>query len=585
MVLLGVMLSEKMVCKYCLVTHMANLTFLGVSSVAALGRGFRKPALAGAPALAGVLVLACTALAVADQRVKHEVQKTQQNDLDASLEEIMRASGVAPAAPAEAPAGAPGKTLPMPEPAMLLPLEGETGAGEQPAQGTGAPAAAPASQPEAESPKWFTGRYRIGPEKAGVRVVIFTDYQCPDCKRIEGQLEGILATSDNISMSVKHWPFCPDCNPTPNVPNMHPNACWAARAAETAGMLYGAEGFHKMHKWLFERSGLFRTQEELEVGLRACGMDPARFLPVMTGDEPLKAIRADIEEGNALGLMRTPMIFINGVELKGWAARPDAVTDAVTRLLAAKPEARTAENDHPPRAFAKAVADWREEKAMAWPRRAKPYGMGGDYAARSQVVLFGDFQEAGTATADAAIRAYITGRRDVRYEFRYYPVDRSCNPNIPSNLPLPIKDVAGCRAAKAAEAAGQLGGDAAYWGMHEWLMTHQTSFNDDAALRAEAQAVGLDPDAFIAKMNSPEVSQIIATDVDIGHRVGITEIPRISVNGKLIPRWKLPGGGVLETIIEEGTKPVAAPAQTVDPLKGIRMPVMPRPMVTPTPHK
>jgi protein-disulfide isomerase len=377
---------------------------------------------------------------------------------------------------------------------------------------------------------------------------------------------------------VKHWPFCPECNKTPNVPNMHPNACWAARAAETAGMLYGPAGFHKLHKWLFEKNGLFMTQQDLEVGLKACDMDPLKFVPMMTSDEPLKNILSDIEEGNALGLMRTPMIFINGIELKGWAAKPDAVADAVTRLLAANPEARTAENDHPPRAFAKAVADWRDQTAMAWPRRPKPYGMGGDYGAPSQIVVFGDFQEANTAEADAAIRNYIAGRRDVRYEFRYYPIDRACNSNVAPNLPLPFKEIAGCRAAKAAEAAGQLGGDSAYWKMHEWLMTHQTSFKDDAAIKAQAQAIGLNPDEFAAKMESAEVSQIISSDIDIGHRVGITEIPRISVNGKLVPRWKVPGGGVLETIIEEGLKPIVPPAQTVDPLKGIPMP---RPVLQP----
>jgi hypothetical protein len=74
------------------------------------------------------------------------------------------------------------------------------------------------------------------------------------------------------------------------------------------------------------------------------------------------------------------------------------------------------------------------------------------------------------------------------------------------------------------------------------------------------------------------VSQIISSDIDIGHRVGITEIPRISVNGKLVPRWKVPGGGVLEMIIEEGLRPIVPPAQTVDPLKGIPMP---RPVLQP----
>jgi hypothetical protein len=47
----------------------------------------------------------------------------------------------------------------------------------------------------------------------------------------------------------------------------------------------------------------------------------------------------------------------------------------------------------------------------------------------------------------------------------------------------------------------------------------------------------------------------------------------------------VPGGGVIEMIIEEGTKPIVAPPQTVDPLKGMpRMPLTPgrQPQLSPT---
>jgi len=44
----------------------------------------------------------------------------------------------------------------------------------------------------------FTGRYRLGPERAAMRLVLFTDYQCPDCARIEREAAGLLAERGDV---------------------------------------------------------------------------------------------------------------------------------------------------------------------------------------------------------------------------------------------------------------------------------------------------------------------------------------------------------------------------------------------------
>src|SRR5690606_27324872 len=114
-------------------------------------------------------------------------------------------------------------------------------------------AAAPA---RAQGLAGFEGRYRHGPEVVPVRIVVFTDYQCPDCDQLDQTLEGLIQGRPDVAVSVKHFPFSKACNP--NVPReMHPNACWAARAAEAAGVLRGRDGFWAMHRWLFSRRGSF----------------------------------------------------------------------------------------------------------------------------------------------------------------------------------------------------------------------------------------------------------------------------------------------------------------------------------------
>ena len=154
----------------------------------------------------------------------------------------------------------------------------------------------------------------LGPEDAAVKGVMFTDYQCPDCKRFETPAENILRQRDDVSFAIKHYPFCPDCNQSVKA-NRHPNACWAARAAEAARILQGDEGLEKMHNWLFKNSGSF-TQASFSNSLRQLGFDPTVFIKTMNLPRTLEDVRADAVDGFELGIYFTPMIFINGVEYK-----------------------------------------------------------------------------------------------------------------------------------------------------------------------------------------------------------------------------------------------------------------------------
>src|SRR5438477_507766 len=62
--------------------------------------------------------------------------------------------------------------------------------------------------------------------------------------------------------------------------------------------------------------------------LRELSFEPATFEAAMQAEESLRAVREDVEEGSRLGLTQTPMIFVDGVELRGWSA-PDALAQAV----------------------------------------------------------------------------------------------------------------------------------------------------------------------------------------------------------------------------------------------------------------
>lgn len=391
----------------------------------------------------------------------------------------------------------------------------------------------------------FEGRYRRGSESARVRVVLFTDYQCPDCKRIEGELAAILAHSPDVAASIKLFPLNVDCNP--HAPGqMHANACWASRAAEAAGIVGGVDGFWKMHAWLFARGGSF-TDAELDVGLAQLGFPREAFLAAMTGPLVNERISADVAEGMRLGIGQTPMIFINGVELKGWNV-PNALERGVVAALSATPAANTAAADAPPDGAARFMADWRESAVQTIPDSELAH-MTGPVDAPIRVVIFGDYMEPSTLEADGLVRLFTTGERaNVRYSFVPFPVDKACN--VFSQVTLhPMS----CRTSLAAEAAGVLDGPEGFWRMHEWLAANREGMNEASILGA-AQHLGLDPAAFTEALSQPFLQGTITRNARLGNRLGLRSIPMIFVNGRQVARWKWENENLLGRILLEAAE-------------------------------
>ena len=396
----------------------------------------------------------------------------------------------------------------------------------------------------------FTGRYRLGPEIAPIRLVIITDYQCPDCRAVEAKAREIMEGHDDVSLSIKHSPMDQSCN-THISRTLHSNACWAARVAEAAGLLRGEDGFWEMHHWLFDIKGSF-TNQELREGLLELGYDPPEFIKMMTGDETLRLVQADADEAHDLGLFFTPMIFINGHQLRGvFAANAQKLVGAVEQLSAQHLPPLSAAGDKPPPALEKSIDDWREQPRRTLPPDLRRWADGPDDA-KVRIVMWADYQEKQTARADRIIREWMEGRNDAQYIFRHFPFDESCNPVV-TRTAHPLA----CRASRAAEAAGILGGAEGYWKMHDWLMANQQVFGD-TALRAAAVRMGFEPDVLLRTIDGPEVVNPIVEDaraakrnkqsrISLLYRQGI---PTIYVNGKAVPRWRLGSKSILAEVLD-----------------------------------
>jgi protein-disulfide isomerase len=143
----------------------------------------------------------------------------------------------------------------------------------------------------------------LGPARAPVTIVIFTDFECPFCRRSEDTLR---AVADQYGSRVR---FVFKNQPLP----MHPSARPAARAALAAG----EQGkFWEYHDLLFSHQDAL-DPASLDRYAKDLGLDLDRFHKAMADARTDAAIDADVAEATRLGVMGTPTFFVNGRRVIG----------------------------------------------------------------------------------------------------------------------------------------------------------------------------------------------------------------------------------------------------------------------------
>lgn len=521
------MLTEGKLCKYCLASHLANFVFVAAAWMSVRGAPKAQASIQQLTAAACLTV----AFAAGAFTIESSAQSRATQKHEAQLAESVK-NITTPQQPETAPTPVqPTPTPPSPESITEAQPAPDTSKPEQPA--------VPAREP-------LTGRFPSAAMPAPIRIVMFTDYQCPDCRILEQQLEHVKKTYPGVSASIRFYPFSTTCN-SRVTENLHPDACFAASAALAVGTLGGTNAFWDIHGWLFERKGSF-TAPQLSQKVTSMGLDANLIVSIVNAQSNFGEIRSDIALGNDLGLRYTPMIFINGVELKGFTA-PNALIRAVDALAKTNPAPATADNDRPPLAADRYIADWREAPAATMPERFARRWLG-DTAAPTSIILVGDYMEPGTFEVDAELRALaVRPGAGFRYNFIQFPMNQDCNPQI-SFTKFPKT----CTAARAAEAAFRVGGTDGFWRMHEWLMNNRDILTDELVLNG-APAIQFDAAVLAEAMRGQPVADDLNEDALGVLSLGVTSLPTIYINNKPAVSWKAGNDSILPRLIDEARKP------------------------------
>jgi protein-disulfide isomerase len=166
------------------------------------------------------------------------------------------------------------------------------------------------------------GDRRLGPDRAPITIVEFSDFQCPYCQQSVVILKELRQLyGDRIRLIYRDYPG----------PN-HPHAPQAAVAARCAG----EQGkFWEYHDLLFDRQSSGKGWDFVSLS-KELGLQQSVFEGCLSSGRFREQMTKDLQDGLKLGVTSTPTFFLNGRPLVG--AQPLANFQAlINTLLAQQP--------------------------------------------------------------------------------------------------------------------------------------------------------------------------------------------------------------------------------------------------------
>ena len=355
-----------------------------------------------------------------------------------------------------------------------------------------------------------------------VTIVMFSDYQCPFCGRVEPTIRQLLdAYPDGVQVVFRNNPLA-----------FHQEALPAAEAALEAYDQGGDATFWPFHDLLFENQRSL-DRASLESYATQLGLDMRSFARALDEHEHLTRIEQDQRDAARVGARGTPNFFINGRQLQG--AQPYEAFDAIVQEELAT--ARRLLEAGVPRAhlYARFMREAREvppaEPAPSAPAVARPTpdpsaiyfvpvagrpSLGSDDALVT-IVEFADYQcpfcSRVQPTLDQARQTY---GRDLRIVYRHNPL-----PFHTSAMP----------AAEAAEEVFHQLGSAGFFRYAELLWANQRSL-DEPSLVAYATQVGANAREVSRALADGRHRAAIVADQQLAQSLGASGTPCFFINGR-----------------------------------------------------
>jgi protein-disulfide isomerase len=358
-----------------------------------------------------------------------------------------------------------------------------------------------------------------GKRDAPVTVVIYSDYQCPFCSRVEPTLQQVRETygPDKVRLVWKN-------NPLP----FHQNAKPAAEAAQGVFAMAGNDAFWKFHDNAFKNQGALGTDSYVKWAQEAGVKDATAYKAGLDSHKWADKVDRDLSDGKAAGVQGTPSFYVNGVFING--AQPfenfKKTIDQELDKAKAKIAAGTAKshvyvemtkenkkNVPPP----KEEEEEKEDDKTVFRIPVGTSAVLGSPNALVTIIEFSDFQ----CPFCSRVEPTLKGIRD-KYGDKVRLVWK--------NEPLPFHNRAEPAAQVALEVRAEKG-DKGFWEIHDKLFENQKDLSDEAIVKLGAE-VGASADKLKKAMSDHTHKKAIDADSDLAEDFQANGTPHFFVNGR-----------------------------------------------------
>lgn len=371
-----------------------------------------------------------------------------------------------------------------------------------------------------------------GPDDALVTIVVFSEFQCPFCKRVLPTVEKVEEEyGKDIRIVFKH-------NPLP----FHNNAMNASIAAMEAYEQGGDKKFWQMHDLLFENQRAL-DRENLEKYAKKIGLNMAQFRKALDNQEHKEDIEEDKKLGRSRGATGTPSFFINGRNLRG--AQPFQAFKKVIDEELAKAKKKVAQGTAKSKLYASII-----EGGATSPQFIETGGDDGDDNKGAKRDKPSKDKKYDIAVPEDAPRKGAKNPKVVIQEFSDFQCP-FCSRVLPTvekvaeeygdrvqivwrNFPLPFHKQA-MPAAVASWEVYQQAGDKAFWKYHDLLFENQKSLSKDKLVELAKKVGGVDAGKVGKAVENLTHKDRIQKDMDAVREAGAQiGTPSFFVDGKLI---------------------------------------------------